>query len=315
MKPKCSFTTDHGVGVGLRPVHYHLFQNSRPSNIQWVEVITENFLAWKSEPNEVQKKLNSFQNLIQMRANVPVALHGVSLNLGSIDPLCKKYLKNWKSLIDSVDPIIVSDHLCWTGVHGQNNHDLLPLPYTSETLNWVSNKIETAQNYIKRRILIENVSSYAEFPQSEMSECEFLFQVAEKSGCGILLDINNIYVSHYNHQTDPKKYIKTIPPKFVGQIHLAGHSNMGTYLIDTHDQDICKEVWDLYEYALTHFGLVSTMIERDGNIPEWSIFEKEIYKIHEIRRKKIEPSRLANKLSKMHPKQKRNTTNITNPSI
>jgi uncharacterized protein (UPF0276 family) len=271
-----------GVGVGLRPPHYAEFKNQKPKSISWVEVISENFMAWQNR--EIGE---AHQILLQIRKDLPVMLHGVSLSVGSADDLNLDYLKRLKILIDIVQPHIISDHLCWTGVDGKNVHDLLPVPYTEEALGLISQKIDAVQNILGRKILIENASSYLEFQSSEMTEWEFITQLTEKADCGILLDINNVYVSSVNHGFDPKKYLKNIPIHRIGQIHLAGHSKMDGYLIDTHDEPVCEEVWDLFRWFTREYGNFSTMIERDGNIPKWNELEQELLKIGEIRNEKI----------------------------
>lgn len=271
---------DLGVGVGLRPPHMSRFIKGKPETVSWVEVITENFLAWKDG-----SALQSQRTLQQVRQNVPIALHGVSLSAGSVDPLDKNYLIRLKELIRNVEPIWISDHLCWTGVGGTNLHDLLPLPYTEEAVSVAVKNISHVQEFLGRRMLIENVSSYVEFEHSEMKEWEFLTEVARRADCGILLDINNVYVSAFNHGFDPLDYLSALPKERIGQIHLAGHSHNGTHLVDTHDAPVSDQVWALYRWVTEHFPLVSTMIERDGNIPEWSDLEKELLRIGEIRRK------------------------------
>jgi uncharacterized protein len=280
---------DMGVGVGLRPAHHSNFLNEKPEvmkkTISWVEVISENFMPWKGLDFGI-----SFQTISKVRQDYPVALHGVSMNLGSVDPLNKDYLKRLKILVDAIDPAMVSDHVSWTGVNGQNLHDLLPLPYTQEALDTFSEKLDQAQNILGRRMLIENPSSYLEFKTSEMSEPEFIVELLKKADCGFLLDVNNVYVSSVNHGFDPIDYLKQIPAERVGQIHLAGHSKMNGYLIDTHDEPVCDEVWNLYQWSVGHFGPRSTMIERDANIPEWQELEKELLKIGEIN-DKIKKSR------------------------
>ncbi len=248
-----------GFGVGLRSPHYSYVLEYQPA-IDWFEVISENFMVAGGRPLEVLEKV---------RERYPLVLHGVSMSLGSTDALNRKYLGELARLARRFEPAWVSDHLCWTGVSGHNLHDLLPLPYTEETLRYVANRIRQAQEILGRRILIENVSSYMEFTISTLSEWEFLVGVAEEADCGILLDINNIYVNAFNHRFDPKRYIDAIPRERVVQIHLAGHSNHGAYLLDTHDHPICEDVWALYEHAVRRFGEVSTLIEWDDNIPEF----------------------------------------------
>lgn len=234
-------------------------------------------MAWQGrEPGR------SLEFLKKVRRNVPIVLHGVSLNIGSVDPLDKNYLQRLKQLIDVIEPEWVSDHLCWTGVNGENLHDLLPVPYTEESLRLIAEKLDEVQNYLGRRILIENPSSYLEFKQSTISEWDFIGELVARADAGLLLDVNNVYVSSVNHGFDPRVYLKAIPWNRVGQIHLAGHSDMGGYLIDTHDAPVCNEVWSLYRQLMAEKGAVSTMIERDANIPEWSILETELLQIQRI---------------------------------
>jgi uncharacterized protein (UPF0276 family) len=270
---------DLGIGVGLRPAHYHDFLYEKPDSVSWVEVISENFMNWKQ--HKIQQPL---QILERIRKDYPVVLHGVSLSIGSCDPINKDYLTSLNELIHKIDPPWISDHLCWTGVQGENLHDLLPLPYTQECLELIVNKLQQVQDFLGRRILIENPSTYLQFAQDEMTEWEFLNLVAKQADCGILLDINNIYVNSINHNFDPLNYLKAMPKNRVCQIHLAGHSNKGTHLIDTHDAPVCKEVWNLYKKAVQLFGNVSVMIERDDNIPPWNELEIEIKKLSTTRR-------------------------------
>lgn len=275
---------DRGIGVGLRPPHYSLFLEGKPSSVSWVEVITENFLSWSNE-----KRIGPEQTLLKIRQNVPVALHGVSLSLGSTDPVDKTYLNRFKSLIHEIDPIWVSDHLCWTGVGGKNLHDLLPLPYTEEAISVLVRNITAVQESLGRRILVENVSSYIEFDHSEMKEWEFINEIVRRADCGILLDVNNVFVSSFNHGFGPLEYLSAIPKDRVGQIHLAGHSNNGTHLVDTHDAPVTESVWDLYKWVTENFPSVSTMIERDGNIPEWQVLEAELNRAKQIRSETYAP--------------------------
>jgi uncharacterized protein (UPF0276 family) len=269
---------DLGVGVGLRTPHFARFQRSVPSSIHWVEVISENYMSWNGESlGPPCKTLN------KVRENVPVCLHGVSLSIGSTDPINLKYLAALQELIKQIEPAWVSDHLCWTSVDGQNLHDLMPMPYTEEALNWIAKRILQTQERLGRRLLIENVSHYLQYESSELTEWEFLSEVSKRADCGILLDINNVYVNSVNQNFDPLKYLHGIPWERVGQIHLAGHTDMGEYLIDTHDAPICPEVWNLYCYVTQHLGRVSTMIERDANIPAWEELETELNQIHLIR--------------------------------
>lgn len=266
-----------GAGVGLRPAHHSHFLNQKPASVSWIEVVSENYMPWEN-----QGFGRALQNLKKMRSDLPVALHGVSMNLGSTDELDMNYLNRLKTLVDAIEPAVISDHLSWTGINGENLHDLLPLPYTKESLALVSERIDKVQNFLGRRILIENPSSYLEFSNSEMSESDFLIDLLTEADCGLLLDVNNVYVSSINHGFKAIDYFKNLPSERIGQIHLAGHSKLNGYLIDTHDAPVCDEVWDLYRQVVAQFGLRSTMIERDGNIPDWHELEIEILKIGNI---------------------------------
>lgn len=275
MKP---LFNEMGVGVGLRPAHYQIFLESKPQSVNWVEVISENFMPWKN--GEFKKSL---QTLEKIRQDYSVNLHGVSLNIASTDKLDYDYLKRLKSLIDIINPALVSDHLAWTGVGGENLHDLLPVPYTQEALQLISEKLDAVQTFLGRQILIENPSTYLEFQSSEMTEWDFLTQLVNEADAGLLLDINNVYVSSVNHKFDPKLYLSKIPSHRIGQIHLAGHTVRDNFLIDTHDAPVCQDVWELFRSFTKSNGLFSTMIERDGNIPSWNVLEKEIQQIGEVR--------------------------------
>jgi hypothetical protein len=221
-------------------------------------VISENFMVAGGNPRRV---------LREVRARWPIALHGVSLSIGSVDPVDLDYLDRLAALIREVEPAIVSDHLCWSSLGGHAAHDLWPLPYTEEALALVVAKVGQVQDRLGRRILLENPSTYVTFTASHIGEAEFLAEVARRADCGILLDVNNVYVSAQNHGWDPAAYLAAIPVARVGQLHLAGHSRDGDRRIDTHDQPICAAVWDLYAAAVARFGAVATMIERDDNIP------------------------------------------------
>jgi hypothetical protein len=247
-----------GFGLGLRSVHYPALLSERHS-IDWLEILSENYLVPGGQPLDY---------LDRIRAQFPVVMHGVSLSIGSTDPLDRRYLSELKALASRVEPAWISDHLCWTGVEGRNVHDLLPLPYTEEALAAVTARVGEVQDILGRQILLENVSSYLSYRDSEMTEWEFLSEVARRSDCAILLDINNIYVSAVNHGYDPLNYLRGVPKERVRQFHLAGHSDMNGHLIDTHDHPIAAPVWALYREAVEHFGPVPTMIERDDNIPE-----------------------------------------------
>lgn len=248
-----------GFGLGLRPTHYQeILSGDAVLDVDWFEIISENYMIPGGRP---------LHHLDRVRERYPIAMHGVSLSIGSTDPLNPEYLKNLKSLAARVEPAWISDHLCWTGAHGTNLHDLLPLPYTDEAVRHVVERVQRVQDVLGRRILLENVSSYIRYKQSEMAEWEFLAEIVERADCRILLDINNIYVSSFNHDFDPLDYLRGIPVERVQQFHLAGHSNMGTHIIDTHDEPVVDPVWDLYAQAVRRFGEVSAMIERDDNIP------------------------------------------------
>jgi hypothetical protein len=246
-----------GFGLGLRTEHYEDILAQRP-HVDWFEALTENYLVPGGKP---------LHYLERIRAGFPVVLHGVSLSVGSTDPLDYDYLRQLKALAQRIEPEWISDHLCWTGVAGKNLHDLLPLPFTEQALSHVAARVREIQDFLGRRILLENVSSYVTFRHSTMAEWEFLSELARKADCLILLDVNNIYVSAFNHGFDPMAYLDAIPAQRVQQIHLAGHEHCGTHIIDTHDADIVDPVWELYACAVRRFGAVPTMIERDDHIP------------------------------------------------
>ena len=250
-----------GFGVGLRPPHYKLVVETHPK-VDWFEVISENFMVEGGRALEV---------LQVVREHYPIAMHGVSMSLGSTDPLNRLYLRQIRELARRFEPAWISDHLCWTGVGGRNLHDLLPLPYTEEAIRHVVARIRQVNETLERPILIENVSSYMAFADSTMPEWEFISTIAEEADCGILLDINNIFVSAFNHRFDANDYIDAIPVERVVQYHLAGHSDHGTHLLDTHDHPIRDEVWTLYERAARRFGDVAAIVEWDDNIPEFAV--------------------------------------------
>jgi uncharacterized protein (UPF0276 family) len=255
-----------GFGLGLRPVHYPDFLREGQT-VDWLEIISENYMVPGGKP------LAMLDAIVE---RYPVAMHGVSLSIGSSDGLDASYLAELKALATRVQPLWISDHLCWTGVQGRNSHDLLPLPYSEEALRLVVRHVDQVQNTLGRRILLENVSSYLEYRSSEMSEWEFLRQVSEQADCLLLLDVNNIYVSGINHGFDPIAFLNHLPVERVQQMHLAGHSDHGDYIVDTHDHPVAEPVWDLYRYACSRFGAVATMIERDDNIPELDVLIAEL---------------------------------------
>jgi uncharacterized protein len=252
-----SLSPSLGFGLGLRVDHYEAILADNPP-VDWFEALTENYLVPGGKPLDY---------LMRIRERYPMVMHGVSLSIGSTQPLDRNYLSQLKALAARVEPQWVSDHLCWTGIAGRNMHDLLPLPYTEEALANVVERVRTVQDILGRRILLENVSSYVTYRDSQVTEWEFLSEIARRADCLILLDVNNIYVSSVNHEFDPLDYLNAIPVDRVQQIHLAGHENHGDYLIDTHDHPVPDPVWELYSAAVRRFGSVSTMIERDANIP------------------------------------------------
>jgi hypothetical protein len=255
-----------GFGLGLRTEHYHEILENKPK-VDWFEALSENYMVPGGKP---------LYFLDRIRADYPMVMHGVSLSIGSTAPVNLDYLKELKQLADRIQPAWISDHLCWTGIHGQNMHDLLPMPYTEEAAKHVAERVKIVQDYLGRQILLENVSSYASYVDSTMTEWEFIQQVSDAADCLLLLDVNNIYVSSFNHQFDAKAFIDGVPKQRVRQIHLAGHHNYGDYIIDTHDAPVIDPVWDLYAHAIQRFGAVSTMIERDDDIPALGVLVEEL---------------------------------------
>ncbi|HVR00937.1 MAG TPA: DUF692 domain-containing protein [Polyangia bacterium] len=246
-----------GHGIGLRTAHYaEVLETSPP--VDWFEVISDNFMEPGGNPRRV---------LRAVRERWPVVLHGVSLSLGSTDPLDARYLDDLAALAREFEPAIVSDHLCWGSHGGAYAHDLLPLPFTEEALGHVAERVLRVQDRLQRQILVENVSSYAAFTQSMMTEWEFLAGLAARTDCGLLLDVNNVFVSAHNHGFDARAFIDAIPVGRVGQFHLAGHSRLGELLLDTHDHPVRDEVWELYRHAVTRFGAVPTLVEWDDKLP------------------------------------------------
>lgn len=249
-----------GFGLGLRPVYYGDIIGKTP-DIDWFEVISENFLAPGGKPLSMLERI---------RRDYPIAMHGVSMSIASTAPLDLDYLRDLKHLADRFEPALISDHLCWTGVHGVNLHDLLPIPYTEESLAHAVERIARAQDVLKRRLVIENISSYTTSSLSEMNEWTFLAELTQRSGCALLLDINNVYVAAFNHGFRAETFLDSIPVGSVAQFHLAGHTDHKTHKIDTHDSPVCEEVWRLFARAKRRFGDVPTMIERDDNFPPFS---------------------------------------------
>lgn len=259
---------DLGIGIGLRTVHFPEILAGWP-RVDWFEVLSENFLDTGGRPLYV---------LDRVCERYPVALHGVSLSIGSTDPLDRGYLRKLKALAGRTRAHWVSDHLCWTGVLGRNTHDLLPMPYTEEALRHTVRRARRVSEILERPLVLENPSSYVEFADSSMTEWEFLSRLAEEADCGLLLDVNNVYVSAFNHGFDPAEYVDALPADRVVQYHLAGHTHHGTHIIDTHSDHAVPEVWRLYARAVSRTGLVSTLYEWDENIPALDVVHAEARK-------------------------------------
>ena len=260
------------AGIGLRPPHYQAMLATAPS-VSFLEVHSENFFGDGGQP---------LKYLRRFREDYPISTHGVGLSLGSTDPLDADHLRKLKRLVDAIDPVLVSEHLCWVGVNGRFLNDLLPLPYTQESLEHVVRRVGELQDFLKRPILIENVSSYLEFVDSTIPEWEFVREVASRSGCQILLDVNNIHVNATNHDFDALTYLDAIAPGSVGEIHLAGFQDTGEVLIDTHGAAVSNEVWHLYEHAIARFGAVPTLIEWDTDIPVLDVLLGEAEKANRV---------------------------------
>ena len=249
-----------GFGLGLRPEHYEEIAAS-PGRVDWFEALTENYMV----PGG-----NALRWLDRIRSDYPVVLHGVSMSIGSIDPLNERYLDELAALAERIEPSWISDHLCFTCVDGINVHDLLPLPYTEEALSHVCARVAHVQDRLRRRLVLENVSSYVVFADSQLSEWEFIAELARRADCEILLDVNNVHVSAFNHGFDAIAYLRDLPPARIRQFHLAGHTHNGDHIIDTHDRPVAAEVWALYAEAVRLFPGVPTMIERDADIPPYA---------------------------------------------
>ncbi len=257
-----------GLGVGLRTVHFDYILERQPP-VDWFEVISENFMDSRGRPRYV---------LEAIAERYPVVMHGVSLSIGSTDPLDFKYLKKLKALARDIRPLWISDHVCWTGVAGRNSHDLLPLPLNEASLKHVAKRIRMVQDYLERPFVFENPSTYVGFTGSTMSEWEFIARMADATNCGLLLDVNNVYVSSVNHGFDPTEFIRGIPPERVVQFHLAGHTNRRTHILDTHDNHVIDPVWELYRLANQLTGGASTLLEWDANIPAFPVVHAEALK-------------------------------------
>jgi uncharacterized protein (UPF0276 family) len=249
------------VGVGLRSAHYDRVLDSRPA-VPWFEATSENYMGPRGGSGG-----RPLEMLERVRADYPIHLHGVSLNIGSTDPLDIGYLERLKALADRIRPETVSDHFCWTGSGGRNTHDLLPIPFTEEAVRHVAGRVQRVQDALGRRILLENVSSYVAFEHADMSEWDFIAEVAGRADCEILLDVNNVHVSASNHGFDALDFLEGLPAERVGYMHLGGYSDQGEILIDTHDHPVSEPVWALYEKAVRRFGAVPAIIEWDGSLP------------------------------------------------
>jgi uncharacterized protein len=255
-----------GYGLGLRVEHYEALL-ADPGQVEWLEIVSENYMVNGGLP---------LVWLERFRERFALVMHGVSLSIGSTDPLDENYLSRLHALAQRIEPAWVSDHLCWTGVQGINLHDLMPLPYTEEALDHVVSRVKRVQDTLKRRILLENVSSYVSFADSQLTEWEFLAAVAERADCLILLDINNVHVSAMNHGFCALDYLRGIPVARVQQFHLAGYEQGEQLIVDTHDAPVSHAVWQLYTEAVRRFGRVSTMIERDDNFPPLTELKAEL---------------------------------------
>lgn len=264
---------DLGIGIGLRTSHFGEILAEAPA-VDWFEVLSENFLDTGGRPLHV---------LDRVAERYPVALHGVSLSIGSTDPLDRAYLRKLKALAERTRARWVSDHLCWTGVLGRNTHDLLPLPYDEATLRHVARRVRQVQEALERPLVLENPSTYLAFTASTMTEWEFLGRLCDDAGCGLLLDVNNVYVSGFNHGFDPRQYIDAVPIDRVVQVHLAGHTNHGTHILDTHDGPATSAVWSLYARLSARTGPVSTLFEWDASIPPLDAVRREAEKARPLR--------------------------------
>lgn len=261
-----------GFGLGLRPQHYTQMLQTRPA-LDWLEILSENYLVGGGKP---------LHFLDRIREHYPMVMHGVSLSIGSTAPLDFTYLGQLKALAARVQPGWISDHLCWTGTDGVNLHDLMPLPYTEEALRHVAARIHQVQDYLGQRLVIENVSTYLTYRSSQLTEWEFIAALCREADCDLLLDVNNVYVSSVNHGYDPRVFLDAMPAQRVRQIHLAGHSEQGELLIDTHDHPVPPPVWDLYRHVVQRLGPVPTMIERDANIPPLAQLVSEVDQAREL---------------------------------
>jgi uncharacterized protein len=272
-----------GLGVGLRTVHFDYILRNQP-RVDWFEVISENFMDSRGRPRYV---------LEQIAERYPVVMHGVALSIGSTDPLNFEYLAKLKALANDIRPRWISDHVCWTGVAGRNTHDLLPMPLTEASLKLVVQRIRTVQDFLERPFVLENPSTYVGFTGSTLSEWEFISRMAEEADCGLLLDVNNVYVASVNHDFAPEEFVRSVPHERVVQFHLAGHTNCQTHLIDTHDNHVIDPVWNLYRLAHQLTGGVSTLLEWDAKIPPFPVLHAEVLKAKQHVRIDLADERMA----------------------
>lgn len=257
-----------GLGLGLRVQHFDHILNNQPE-VDWFEIISENFMNSGGRPRNV---------LNQLAEKYPIVMHGVSMSIGSTDPINFDYLKKLKLLANEINPAWISDHLCWTGVLSVNSHDLLPVPLNDESLKHICDRIKIVQDFLERPLIVENPSTYLTFQHSTINEWDFMRFMTEETGCGLLLDVNNVYVSAFNNDFDPITYIENLPHDRVVQMHLAGHQNCGNHIIDTHDREVVKQVWELFRLAWKKTGGVSTLLEWDSDIPAFDEYHDELLK-------------------------------------
>jgi uncharacterized protein len=274
---------DLGMGIGLRTVHYPHILEKKPE-IDFFEILSENYMNTGGRP---------LWTLDQVAERYPIVMHGVSMSIGSVDPLNFEHLDRLKKLAERTKAHWVSDHLCWTGVAGRNTHDLLPMPLSEEALRHVVARVRTVSDFLERPLILENASTYAEFTSSSMPEWEFFARLMEEADCGMLLDVNNVYVSSFNHGFDPIAYLDAVPPERVVQYHLAGHTNKGTHIIDTHNDYVIDEVWKLYDHSVRRTGNVATLLEWDADIPAFEVVHAEALKARAYRREKAPRTRVA----------------------
>ena len=261
-----------GLGLGLRSVHFNHILEHRPA-VDWFEIISENFMDTGGRPRHV---------LNQVAEYYPVVMHGVSMSIGSTQPLNFDYLARLKKLADDIKPLWISDHLCWTGVMGLNTHDLLPVPLTEETLEHISARVKIVQDYLERPLILENPSTYLSFQHSTFTEWDFLTQLTKETGCGLLLDVNNVYVTCFNNDLDPVQYLEGLPHDGVVQMHLAGHQFCGTHIIDTHDRKVIPDVWELFSMAWQLTEGASVLLEWDSDIPPFDEYHAELLKARDF---------------------------------